>query len=60
MSVTASIHNKTGDDENSPAKPIYRVAGKWLLLTRNSNYQLSNNPYQYVSKSPVVILVISF
>lgn len=43
VSVTVSIHNETGDDENSQAKPIYRVAGKWLLLTSNSNYQYSNS-----------------
>lgn len=62
MSVTASIHNETGDDENSQAKPIYRVAGKWLLLTLTAITSIAtvNNPYQYVSKSPVVILVISF
>lgn len=41
--VTASFHTETGDDENSPAKPIYRVAGKWLLLTSNGNYQYSNS-----------------
>lgn len=33
MRDTASVRKETGDDENSQAKPIYRVASIWSVLT---------------------------
>ena len=45
MTDTASVRKETGDDENSQAKPIYRVASIWSVLTINSNY------YQYSNRN---------